>query len=100
MNNKEFISELSNRTGLSQKDATARTNAVITMITEALMEEDEVSVVGFGNFEVRKKLERVVVNPTTKQRMLVPPKMVVGFFPERQGKQQIRLVFHSRLYSK
>ena len=79
MNNKEFISELSNRTGLSQKDATARTNAVITMITEALMEEDEVSVVGFGNFEVRKKLERVVVNPTTKQRMLVPPKMVVGF---------------------
>ena len=79
MNNKEFISELSNRTVLSQKDATARTNAVITMITEALMEEDEVSVVGFGNFEVRKKLERVVVNPTTKQRMLVPPKMVVGF---------------------
>ena len=79
MNNKEFISELSNRTGLSQKDATARTNAVITMITEALMGEDEVSVVGFGNFEVRKKLERVVVNPTTKQRMLVPPKMVVGF---------------------
>ena len=79
MNNKEFISELSNRTGLSQKDATARTNTVITMITEALMEEDEVSVVGFGNFEVRKKLERVVVNPTTKQRMLVPPKMVVGF---------------------
>ena len=79
MNNKDFISELSNRTGLSQKDATARTNAVITMITEALMEEDEVSVVGFGNFEVRKKLERVVVNPTTKQRMLVPPKMVVGF---------------------
>ena len=77
MNNKEFISELSNRTGLSQKDATARTNAVISMITEALM--DEVSVVGFGNFEVRKKLERVVVNPTTKQRMLVPPKMVVGF---------------------
>ena len=79
MNNKEFISELSNRTGLSQKDATARTNAVITMITEALMEEDEVSVVGFGNFEVRKKLERVVVNPTTKQRMLVPAKMVLGF---------------------
>ena len=63
MNNKEFISELSNLTGLSQKDATARTNAVITMITEALMEEDEVSVVGFGNFEVRKKLGRVVVNP-------------------------------------
>ena len=34
--------------------------------------EDEV-------WEVKKKLERVVVNPATKQRMLVPPKMSVSF---------------------
>jgi len=33
----------------------------------------------FGSFEVKKKLERIMINPTTGQRMLVPPKLTLGF---------------------
>ena len=36
-------------------------------------------VVGFGNFEAKKKNERVVVNPSNGKRMLVPPKVVLAF---------------------
>jgi len=81
MNNKEFISEMSVRTGLSMKDAAANVAMVVSIMTEQLTDENTVSISGFGSFEVKKKLERVVVNPATKQRMLTPPKMTVNFKP-------------------
>ena len=37
-----------------------------------------------------EKLERVLVNPTTKQRMLVPPKMVVNFKPNTSLRSKIK----------
>lgn len=81
MNNKEFIAELSARTGRSTKVVTTLTNLLVDTISNELVEENSVNISGFGNFEVKKKLERIVVNPSTKQRMLVPPKIVVGFKP-------------------
>ncbi len=81
MNNKEFIAELSEKTGLSQKETAQYASQLVADIAMQLEEENVVTIAGFGTFEVKKKLERVVVNPSTKQRMLVPPKLVVGFKP-------------------
>ena len=81
MSNKEFISDLAERTGLSDKEVSSLTSATISAIIGELTEENSVAISGFGTFEVKKKLERVLVNPVTKQRMLVPPKMVVSFKP-------------------
>ena len=81
MNNKEFIAALSDKTGFSQKETTQYAAQLVANIAMQLEEENVLSIAGFGTFEVKKKLERVVVNPSTKQRMLVPPKLVVGFKP-------------------
>ena len=81
MSNKEFISDLAERSGLSGKEVSSLTSATISAIIGELTEENSVAISGFGTFEVKKKLERVLVNPVTKQRMLVPPKMVVSFKP-------------------
>lgn len=54
-------------------------NSLIQEISLQLEDENSIAISGFGTFEVKKKLERVVVNPSTKQRMLVPPKMSVSF---------------------
>ena len=40
---------------------------------------DGVSVDDFGVFEVKKRNERIVVNPSTGQKMMVPPKIVLAF---------------------
>lgn len=81
MNSKEFISSLANRTGKSNKEVTSLVSATVSAIISELAEENSVAISGFGTFEVKKKLERVLVNPITKQRMLVPPKIVVSFKP-------------------
>ena len=89
MNNKEFISALSTKSGYSTKEVTQMAADVIDAITSELTEENTVGITGFGTFEVKKKLERVLVNPATKQRMLVPPKMVVSFKPNSSMKDKV-----------
>lgn len=89
MNNKDFISDLANRTKYNSKEVTALVGATVSAIINELSEENSITISGFGNFEVKKKLERVLVNPTTKQRMLVPPKIVVSFKPNTSLKLKI-----------
>jgi DNA-binding protein HU-beta len=90
MNNKEFIADLANRTKRSSKEASSLVSATVSAIIGELIEENSVFIYGFGSFEVRKKLERVVVNPVTKQRMLIPPKMTVSFKPNTSMKSKIK----------
>lgn len=89
MNNKEFISALSAKTGYNSKETGQMARDVINALTSELTEENAVGITGFGTFEVKKKLERVLVNPATKQRMLVPPKMVVSFKPNTGMKDKV-----------
>lgn len=79
MNNKEFISELSSRTGYLPGETQRMVRSVIDSAAEKLQNGDVLVVPNFGAFEVKKKLERVICNPVTQQRMLVPPKLVLGF---------------------
>ena len=90
MNNKEFITDLANRTEMSSKEVSSLVSATVSAIVDELLDENSVAIPGFGTFEVKKKLERVLINPTTKQRMLVPPKMSVTFKPKAPQKEYIK----------
>ena len=83
MNNKEFTSELSQRLGYTLKDTSELVASLLADMTQAVGGgECYLLVQGFGTFEVKKKAERISVNPTTKQRMLVPPKLVLTYKPQ------------------
>ncbi|WP_288155481.1 HU family DNA-binding protein [Phocaeicola sartorii] len=90
MNNKEFIAELSRRLGYTAKDTSSLMTALVAKMTEELEDENIISIQNIGLFEVRKKNERVVVNPATQQRMLVPPKLVIGFKPSASFKEKMQ----------
>ena len=90
MNNKEFISELSARTGYDQKDTQKLVNNVITAMSDAFVQDNSVIVPNFGVFETKKKMERVMVNPASGQRMLVPPKLVLNFKPNQTWKDKLK----------
>ena len=81
MNNKSFIQELPQRTGFKQEETQRMVFDVIDAMNDKFQEGENVSFSNFGTFEVKRRLERIVVNPTTHQRMLVPPKLVLGFKP-------------------
>ena len=90
MNNKDYISELANRTGRSQEDTQRMVNTVIEAMGDHFQEDDSILVPNFGTFEVKKKLERIMVNPSTGQRMLIPPKLVLNFKPNSGWKERVK----------
>ena len=90
MNNKEFITDLATRLDEKAKETQRLASIFSTVFAESLEEGDSLSIHSFGTFEVKKKLERIVTNPTNKQRMLVPPKLALSFKPSNILKDKIK----------
>jgi len=90
VNNKEFVAELSKRLGKSSKETTEMVSSLLKEMTEQWQEGNMIAVQGFGTLEVKKKAERISVNPTTKQRMLVPPKLVLAYKPSTLLKEKYK----------
>ena len=86
MNNKEFINALAARTEKSQKSTKLLIDSLVELLADTLEEGDTLNVQSFGAFEVKKKKERIIVNPSSKQRQLVPPKLAISFKPSNAMK--------------
>ena len=90
MNNKEFTSELAERLGYTIKDTSELMGSLLSSMTQELEEGNVIAVQGFGSFEVKKKAERISINPASKQRMLVPPKLVLSYRPSTTWKDKFK----------
>ena len=89
MNNKEFINELASRSNRTNAETTTLVNELIAVMTDRLAENDTIAITGFGQFEVKKKMERISVNPATGLRYLVPPKLTLSFRQSNTMKDKI-----------
>jgi DNA-binding protein HU-beta len=65
MNRKELIDALATKTGSTKADADRSIGALIEIISTTLKKGDNVALVGFGTFEVRKRAARNGRNPST-----------------------------------
>jgi len=90
MNNKNFVQELSQRLEYSQDDTQKMVYTMIDAMNEKFQEGESVVISNFGTFEVKKRMERIMVNPGTQQRMLVPPKLVLTFKPIAAIKEKLK----------
>ena len=90
MNNKESTSELAERLGYTIKDTSELIGSLLSSMTQELEEGNVIAVQGFGSFEVKKKAERISINPASKQRMLVPPKLVLSYRPSNTLKDKFK----------
>lgn len=79
MNNKELVAELARRLGKTQKEIGSLLAIATDAMVGAINEETLLSIQGFGSFEVRKKQDRILINPVTKQKMVIPPKLSLTF---------------------
>lgn len=72
MNKAELVEAMAAKTGHSKKSIEETLNAYTDVITETLVKGDKVSLVGFGNFEVRNRAARKGHNPQTKEEIKIP----------------------------
>lgn len=90
MNNKEFQAEIAKQMNISQKQSAILVKDYIDNFVQLLEEQNELSFFSLGTFEVKQKDQRVIVNPSTKKRMLVPPKLVLQFKPSNTLKNKYK----------
>ena len=86
MKNKELVTELAARMGWTAQEV-AETRSVVS---SRLVDNDTIYLQGFGQFEVKKKAERISVNPSNGKRYLVPPKLVPVFKPGTTVKNKLK----------
>ncbi len=81
MNKSELINAVAEKAALSKKDSESAVTAALDAIAAALAEGDEVRLVGFGTFEVKKREARIGRNPKTKEEIQIPATKIPAFKP-------------------
>lgn len=79
MNKTELIAAVAESAALSKKDAEKAVNAVVTVVTDALVAGDKVQLVGFGTFETRERGARTGKNPRTGEAINIAASKVPAF---------------------
>lgn len=83
MNKGDLIEAVSGEAGLSKADASRAVESLLSAITNALKGGNQVSLVGFGTFTVKKRSARTGRNPRTGEAIEIRASKVPGF---RAGK--------------
>lgn len=89
MNKSELINAVAEKAALSKKDSESAVTAALDAITAALAEGDEVRLVGFGTFEVKKREARMGRNPKTKEPIPIAASKVPTFKPGKAFKDAV-----------
>lgn len=90
MKNKELVTELAARMGWTAQEVTETLSVLSSVVSSRLVDNDTIYLQGFGQFEVKKKAERISVNPSNGKRYLVPPKLVPVFKPGMTVKNKLK----------
>lgn len=90
MESKKLVETVAANLGRKPEDVDKLLDALAGVLRTRCGEMDNVVIPGFGSFEPKKRNERVLVHPGTGKRMLVPPKVVVGFKVSRVLKAKLK----------
>lgn len=90
MKETELVTELSARLDWKKEEVEEMVEAFGKVLGEKLANNDIVSLHGLGQFESKKKAERMSVNPANGKRYLIPPKLVPVFKPVAPLKAYIK----------
>lgn len=88
VNTKDLIITIRGRLNLQSPEAEKLFEATVNILKDEFANNNTVSVPSFGQFEIKKKNERISVNPSTQERMLVPPKLSLSFKPSSTLKER------------
>ncbi|NND61290.1 MAG: HU family DNA-binding protein [Gammaproteobacteria bacterium] len=79
MNKAELVEAVAAQADLSKTDAGDAVEAVFDTITKALSKGDNVALVGFGTFTVKRRAARTGRNPRTGEPLQIPATNAPGF---------------------
>lgn len=79
MNKEELVKAMAAESKMSQAKTKAALDAMLKVVKKALSKGDDVVLIGFGSFKVKKLAARRGKNPRTGADIKIPAKKVVRF---------------------
>ena len=76
--------------GLNKRESKDMVDAFFDLITQSLVEGNDVKISGFGNFQIRLKKPRPGRNPRTGESIPIEARRVVTFHASQKLKDQIQ----------
>lgn len=90
MTKTELIQAVAEKSELSKKDATSAVDATFQVIQETLAKGEKISLIGFGNFEVRERAARKGRNPQTGAEIEIAASKTPAFKPGKALKDAVK----------
>ena len=91
MNKQELIEKVSSKAEITKAEAAKVVSATLESITEGLVADKKVILVGFGTFEVRERAAREGRNPRTGDKIKIAATKVPAFKPGKDMKEAVNV---------
>jgi DNA-binding protein HU-beta len=96
MNKAELINVISDRVGVTKKQAEDMVESFVDIVTSELVNDGDVTIAGFGQFTARTRAGRTGVNPQNPtEHIQIPPVRVAKFKPGKGLKDALKAPKHS-----
>lgn len=89
MNKTEFILAVSEKAGVTKKDAAAAVDAVFEVIADELQKKEKVQLIGFGTFQTSERAAREGRNPLTGEALKIEAATIPAFKPGKALKEKV-----------
>lgn len=90
MSKKDIVESVAELNDITKTLSAEIVDAVFTTITDAMLEDNDVQIHGFGKFSVKDTPARMAHNPKTKEKIEVAASRKVAFKPALSLKNQIK----------
>jgi DNA-binding protein HU-beta len=90
MNKAEVIDAMARHLGSSKAEAERALNAFTNSVSEGLVKDGDVAILGFGTFRRSERKARMGTNPQTKERIHIPASVGVTFRAGKALKERLK----------
>ncbi|WP_032115172.1 HU family DNA-binding protein [Candidatus Arsenophonus nilaparvatae] len=90
MNKTELINQIAEKADLTKKDSEKALNAFLGTVTEELKAGNDVQLVGFGSFQVKRRAARDGRNPKTGDALKIAAANVPSFKAGKTLKEAVK----------
>jgi len=89
MNKQQLIDAIAKEANISKADAKRALEAFTGNVEKSLRRGEDVRLIGFGTFKVKKRKARTGINPQTKQAIKIKARKVPAFVPGSELKKSV-----------
>jgi len=85
---KDLIELVAEKNNITKKEATDIVNSTLETIVD-LASEDRLTLSGFGTFKITTSKERTGINPSTKEKIVIPSSNKLAFKQSSEIKEEL-----------